>query len=272
MNTIFSDLRQRVGRDWRMNPYLSERQRKRRAFCDKDLENTLMQRENSTPIATPSTNNISNQLPWPTIQNHLTSGVLLHQPSALLALIANKGNLITQSRAESSPLISNKSIISADQPNQVSSCNLELPSKFLQLSLASLSSHNASTVLGNTLLANDLLHSSSPSTGLSNGLTTKIDSSSSLQPLLQNQSLLISGENSAFKAVNGRFISSTASPHSPSSPTPTPSPTISSPISSSMEVSHYRTPPNSPEPKAPNPTLPKRSLISFSVESIIGKQ
>ena len=171
---FISDLRQRVGRDWRMNPYLSERQRKRRAFCDKDLEKALMQRENSTPIVTPSTNNISSQLPWPTIQNYLTSGVLLHQPSALLALIANKGHMITHSRIESSPLISNKSLISTDQPNQVSTCNMELPSKFLQLSLASLSSHNASTVLGSTLLANDLLHSSTP---------TKCDSNRPRLPL-----------------------------------------------------------------------------------------
>nr|XP_053640663.1 uncharacterized protein LOC128694544 [Cherax quadricarinatus] len=42
---LMTNLRQRLGREWRVPPYLSERQRKRRAFADRDLENVMLQRE-----------------------------------------------------------------------------------------------------------------------------------------------------------------------------------------------------------------------------------
>ena len=38
-------MRQRLSREWRMPPYLSVRQRKRKAFADKELETIVMQKE-----------------------------------------------------------------------------------------------------------------------------------------------------------------------------------------------------------------------------------
>lgn len=151
------DLRQRLGREWRVPPYLSERQRKRRAFADRDLETVLLQRETILAQSAQLAAHPAHIPPeWAAhvslLPMHLQEALRLHpQPAhALLQLVAEAcggdRDRALQYLSTPPPALAPPVLARAAPEDSVAGVNggvvvaQELPSRFLQLSLAAAAS------------------------------------------------------------------------------------------------------------------------------------
>ncbi|XP_045595776.1 doublesex- and mab-3-related transcription factor 3 [Procambarus clarkii] len=163
---LMTNLRQRLGREWRVPPYLSERQRKRRAFADRDLENVMLQRESILAQAAQLTTH-PNHIPPEWVAHvallpvHLQEALRLHpQPAqALLQLVieACGGDreralqyLATPPPTVSQPVLSRAAHDVCGSVSGGMHLVHELPSRFLQLSLAAAASTSPSISLPST--------------------------------------------------------------------------------------------------------------------------
>ncbi|XP_042862324.1 formin-like protein 20 [Penaeus japonicus] len=346
---LLDHLRQRLGREWRVPPYLSERQRKRRAFADRDLETVLLQREtilaqSATLAAHPA------HIPpeWAAhvslLPMHLQEALRLHpQPAhALLQLVAEACGgdrdralqyLSTPPPPLAPPVLSHQA-----HEEGVAGVNggvvvaQELPSRFLQLSLAAAASAapalsltgaaptSAAALLSSssssafTVVARDASGRDSPASSCSSPppppTPSPHDHSGMHSPQPEppiTPEMSVSSDKSASPPAMPCLAGSppivTCPP--PGSP-PTSPPTLTYQSSALLVTHEYpdagrRSPPSfrralsasTPTLAAPPPTslptiprfpaterphahttcpTPRKAVISFSVESIIGKQ
>ncbi|XP_063840498.1 doublesex- and mab-3-related transcription factor 3-like [Scylla paramamosain] len=292
---LMTNLRQRLGRDWRVPPYLSERQRKRRAFADRNLESVMLQREALLAQATHLPAHIPPE--WvghvTLLPVHLQEALRLHpQPAqALLQLVVEAcgGDQARALRYLASPP---PAVLTHAAQDEASAGTQELPSRFLQLSLAQPSlplsaSHSLFTASSTSAfrVVGKEGDQDSPSPPPARPPPTQ----SPLSPSPRKMSPV-----SCPDALSSRTGPRTTNPlllQVPSSPThtyPPASPTLppthwtmalsSNPSPPSPPTTDYRraslatiSPADRPHAHTTCPT-PRKAVISFSVESIIGKQ
>nr|ARK36622.1 Dmrt11E [Sagmariasus verreauxi] len=347
---LMTNLRQRLGRDWRVPPYLSERQRKRRAFADRDLESVMLQRETILAQTAQLAAHPAHIPPeWMAhvtlLPVHLQEALRLHpQPAqALLQLVVEACGgdreralqyLATPPPPVAQPILSShtahEDVCGGGGVATGMHLAQELPSRFLQLSLAaansappaislpsaspasshslfSASSSSAFTVVGrdvnrespssscssppicpqSTPSPQDQREMESPTTPvLSSSPRSKTDVESPVgkiltSPILPARSSLPAPYSPIHLLLTPDFPSSHLLKTSSSGPTLPPSPR--------GLLQDGDTPPRATTPPITTPSLvgmppvdrphahttyptPRKSVISFSVESIIGKQ
>ncbi|XP_066977167.1 doublesex- and mab-3-related transcription factor 3-like isoform X2 [Macrobrachium rosenbergii] len=349
---LMSNLRQRLGREWRIPPYLSERQRKRRAFADRDLESVMMQREailaQSAQLAVAHQAHIPPE--WTPhvalLPVHLQEALRLHpQPAhALLQLVVDacggdRDRALQYLSTPPPPVIPAATLTPPSTHEDICGgvgggkfATHELPSRFLQLSLAAAATTTASpTALSlvpdatNVGAVQSLITSptgsaftvvsrdtgrESPESSCSSPPIQTHPTSSSPHDLSRMDSPPSSLPRSPEEHYHHLTSSATTLTHSERPPTP-PSTNMTSPPSSPVggdfahSIASTLTPEYSPKSYAKTfrgspfdiPSLtrtpisvpcttppdrsqsthttcptPRKAIISFSVESIIGKQ
>lgn len=277
-----------------MPPYLSERQRKRRAFADRNLESVMMQREALLAQATHLPAHIPPE--WvghvTLLPVHLQEALRLHpQPAqALLQLVVEAcgGDQARALRYLASPP---PAVITHTAHDDVSLGTQELPSRFLQLSLAQPSlqlpaSHTifaaSSTSAFRVVGRDEEKDSPSPPPTRPRPTESPLSSPRKMSPASSPDTLSSRPTNPLLLTAG---LQPPASPHHayhPASPTFPPAhwtmslnshPSPPSPPTGDFRVSSMATTPPADRSNAHTtcPT-PRKAVISFSVESIIGKQ
>ncbi|XP_042236774.1 doublesex- and mab-3-related transcription factor 3-like [Homarus americanus] len=317
---LMTNLRQRLGREWRVPPYLSERQRKRRAFADRDLETVMLQRE-SVLAQTAQLAAHPTHIPQEWMAHvallpvHLQEALRLHpQPAqALLQLVieACGGDreralqyLATPPPIVSQPVLSHTAHEGCGGVASGVHLAQELPSRFLQLSLAAAATSTPPTTTHSLFTASSTSafkavgrdsSRESPSLSCSSPPTRppltpspqeqeRMDSPPSASP--NNLKLKINTAGKTATTPSSVSVSYPSILMTPEFQPISPSHTLKS--SPSSTVPRARSSPNSTAPCHPAlskitpadddshdhttyPT-PRKAVISFSVESIIGKQ
>ncbi|XP_071530733.1 uncharacterized protein [Panulirus ornatus] len=346
---LMTNLRQRLGRDWRVPPYLSERQRKRRAFADRNLESVMLQRETILAQTAQLAAHPAHMPPeWVAhvslLPVHLQEALSLHpQPAqALLQLVVEACGgdreralqyLATPPPAVAPPILSHAAHEDVCGGGGVATgmhLAQELPSRFLQLSLAAANSaapaislpsaspasthslFSASSSSAFTAVGRDV-NRESPSSSCSSPPSRTQASPSPDQREMESPSLSSSPRDTAdVEGPVGKILTSPAVSVSPRSSLPTPyspihllltpdftpnspSHTLKTSLLGNILPPSPRnllpegdTPPRATTPPITTPFAgmppadrphahttcpkPRKSVISFSVESIIGKQ
>ncbi|XP_050693036.1 doublesex and mab-3 related transcription factor 3, truncated-like [Eriocheir sinensis] len=292
---LMTNLRQRLGRDWRVPPYLSERQRKRRAFADRNLESVMLQREALLAQATHLPAHIPPE--WvghvTLLPVHLQEALRLHpQPAqALLQLVVEAcgGDQARALRYLASPP---PAVLTHTPHDDASIGTQELPSRFLQLSLAQPSlplpsSHSlfaASSSSAFRIVGRDE-ENNSPSPPATRPQPTESPLSSSpkkMSPLSSPDAIPARPTNPLLLTQGLQSPTSPQHGYHPASPT-------FPPTHWGMPLNRHPSPPSTPTgdfrisslastPSGDRPNVhttcptPRKAVISFSVESIIGKQ
>ncbi|KAK7081051.1 sequence-specific DNA binding [Halocaridina rubra] len=324
------NLRQRFGREWRIPPYLSERQRKRRAFADRDLDSVMLHREallvqSAAQMAAAHPAQIPHE--WTPhvalLPLHLQEALRLHpQPAhALLQLVIDAcggdRERASQYLASPPPSVLPTSIPPHNDINNVAGgkfVSQELPSRFLQLSLAAAAATTTTapplTLVPNVNVGNPQTLIASPSgsaftvvsrepgrespESLCSSSPTQASSDTSPQDLRRIESPPVSLPRSPLDLMTNHFLPSDKNRRTPTPPvTAAASPPPASPeVDYCTSISSALTPENSPRETSFHiscmssnelssndhsnslTTCPasRKALISFSVESIIGKQ
>lgn len=278
-----------------MPPYLSERQRKRRAFADRTLESVMLQREALLAQATHLPAHIPPE--WvghvTLLPVHLQEALRLHpQPAqALLQLVVEAcgGDQGRALRYLSSPP---PAVLTHAAHDDASIGTQELPSRFLQLSLAQPSlplpaSHSlfaASSTSAFRVVSRDE-EKDSPSPPATRPPPTE----SPLSTSPKKMSPASSPDTLSPRPTNPLLLSQSLQPpaspqhaYHPASPTFTPThwtmplnshPSPPSPPTGDFRVSSLASiPPGDRQNVHTTCPTPRKAVISFSVESIIGKQ
>lgn len=284
-----------MGRDWRVPPYLSERQRKRRAFADRNLESVMLQREALLAQATHLPAHIPPE--WvghvTLLPVHLQEALRLHpQPAqALLQLVVEAcgGDQGRALRYLASPP---PTVITHANHDDASIGTQELPSRFLQLSLAQPTlplpaSHSlfaASSTSAFRVVSRDG-EKDSPSPPPTRPPPTESplpNSPRKMSPVSSPDGLPARPPNPLLLTPGLQPPASPQHAYHPTSPTFPPThwtmpltshPSPPSPPTGDFRVSPIDTTPSGDRSNAHTtcPT-PRKAVISFSVESIIGKQ
>ncbi|CAL4121225.1 unnamed protein product [Meganyctiphanes norvegica] len=298
---LMTNLRQRLGREWRAPPYLSERQRKRRAFADRDLETVMMERETlllqqqQQPLVHGVSHDWSRHMQQFPV--HLQEALRVQpQPAAalfqlLMDACGGDRELALHYLTQAPP---NGILRQDDQVAGIPHVAQELPSRFLQLSLVN--SGHSQVAMGRPVSQVTVGHqlSSSRSSAFtavgreSPSSSSSSSSSSSCSPPAPGASPGSRLDHPTHSSPPHHYgapdtpDSSPAEMNSPnlSSRMTTPTKEVASPYSHShtlertcsQSISQGSSVVRSEDIAAPSvTTFPRRSLISFSVESIIGK-